>query len=1190
MVCLRYLLAILVCRQGTLYSSSKEHGDVFTTRRGRRPLSEESLPVQSTGTTAARAFHAAARGRSGTPVLLSGISVFHRSGQTFVTWDEDQAVAGESYNVYRAATPITSANLSAATLLTSRWGPLSEGSSAYANERLWPDAEAPAPRQHNFIVQNDGPELSDTTGLFVWTTHENGTFYYAVTTIREGVEDRAIVPGQDATLTGVAETVASPTPIRVHTTASGHGFVYTHFMDYSQWNPTFDGYAYNYSVALPPGYDGSQAAPLLVYLQGWGGRYGINDGTPYDWNSIWVEVDDPRQTWYYGFNADFDYRTFDPGNPNPPTTGTIVNFTEQRILQAIEEVSRLYNVDENRIHGHGSSMGGSGMLALGMRYPNVFAAVYAGLPMTDYRAADGRDGSTNWRPDLEPKWGTVAANLPVEHRGPHAAHLAAYNGTGVWDWMDHQAQAVDRRGDDMAYLAYAHTMQDEVIAWDTQGQPFPGALAAADIGFQGAAVPGDHSWPGFVGANEVMIGGDAGGGWGHFQFRRDLSFPAVSQAAHASPLPPPTSTTEQYSYNLDVEWSVPWHNFGALITDEPSTYGITLRSTSGNQTADITPRRLQQFVVNPGASYAWTNIDLTTAAVLQTGTATADASGLLTIPGVQILADGNRLEITGTSSYLYVSPSGDDAHPGTRQEPFRTVQRALDQAQPGTTVYLREGVYHEWIAFPRSGAAGQPISLSGYPGETAILDGHGLEWRYGIDLDTDDHLRVENLTIRDYIREGVRGSAIGGSGGNDDIVLRNLDISLVGAAIKLQAADPAISHQILIENVTGHDYDHGGIDVGPAGSIDGLTIRHVTLTGPTGGNDTAVDGIAVEDGQNVTIEDTRVSGHPGDGVDLKADHVVLRRVVATGASRDGIKLWGTDVLIENSVALNTGLTAWVVAENAQVTARNNLFGNGATDGDGYSITVGDEAGPSGVTLVADNNLFLCDNGNAGALLLLGAGTVFRGDGNLYYAPEQPATVVHFLGLGEFSANQLTDGTWSGAVGADAHALYGDPLLVDPAHNDFHLQASSPAIDHAPSGPAIDLDGHARPFGSRFDVGPYEWQGGATYYVATTGEDTPLARAAAPWRTLQHAAETRRGRRHRPRPAGHVCRRHHPRDAGLRGPADHVPRRLGRTSHHRRLREPAGRLLHQRIALGRRGRPADPERHPSGACASVCRTT
>ena len=1035
--------------------------------------------------------------------MLAGIQAFHRSGQSFITWQEETAVSGETYHVYRHTEPITAANLDAATRLTQRWGPLAEGSSAYQSAREWPSPWDPQPIQRNFIIQDGGPQLADTTGLFVWTTHESGSFYYAVTTVRGGVEDRTLVAGQDATATALVESVAAPAPVRVHSTASGRGAVFTQFMDYAAWNPTFDGYAYNYSIALPPGYDGSQAVPLMIYMQGWGGRYAVHDGSPYDFNSIWVEVDDPRQTWHYGFNADTDYRTAE----SPPTTGTIVNFTELRILQAIDEVSRLYNVDANRIHGHGASMGGSGMLSLGLRYPNVFAAVYAGLPMTDYAAADGSSSSTDWRSDLEPKWGTIAANLPVENRGPHAQHLAEYNGTGVWDWMDHQSQVVQRRGDESAYLCLAHTMQDDVIDWESQGQPVAAAFFAADLGFQLADVPGGHSWPGFAGSNPVMIGGDAGGDWGQFQFRRDLSFPAVSQASHAPPIPPPTSSTASYYYNLDIEWSVPWHDFGPAITDELLEYGITLRSTSGDQTADLTPRRLQQFVVTPGARYEWTNTNVATSVVLQTGIATADAQGLLTIPGMQILEAGNRLAIRPQpGATLYVSPSGNDAAAGTVTEPLATVQHALNLAEPGTTILVRGGVYREWIEFPRSGTADAPITLAGYPGETAILEGTGLEWRYGVGLGPHDHLRLENLTIRDYIRDGLRGYAIGGSGGNDDIVLRDLEFSLVGEGIKLQASDSATSHGILIENVTGHDYESGGIDVGPVGSIDGLTIRQVTLSGPTGGNDTAMDGIAVEDGQHVTLEQVVVTGHHGDGVDLKADHVVLRRVSVTGTGRDGIKLWGTDVLVENSLAMNTGLTALAITENAQVTARNNLFGNGVTGGYGYTIAVGDEAGPSGVSFTAENNVFMCDNGNGGALMLLGEGTVFRGDYNLYYAPDRPATVVRYAGVREFSAQDMTDGDWAAAAGADAHALYGDPLLVDPLDGDFHLQSASPAVDYAPAGPAVDRDGASRPFGLAFDVGPYEWQGGTTYYVAVTGNDASAGTAAAPWRTLQHAAD------------------------------------------------------------------------------------
>jgi parallel beta-helix repeat protein len=49
---------------------------------------------------------------------------------------------------------------------------------------------------------------------------------------------------------------------------------------------------------------------------------------------------------------------------------------------------------------------------------------------------------------------------------------------------------------------------------------------------------------------------------------------------------------------------------------------------------------------------------------------------------------------------------------------------ALNQAQPGQAVVLRGGVYYQGeMVLPRAGAAGAPILIQSYPGETAVLDG-----------------------------------------------------------------------------------------------------------------------------------------------------------------------------------------------------------------------------------------------------------------------------------------------------------------------------------------------------------------------------------------------------------------------------------------------------------------------------------
>jgi hypothetical protein len=54
-------------------------------------------------------------------------------------------------------------------------------------------------------------------------------------------------------------------------------------------------------------------------------------------------------------------------------------------------------------------------------------------------------------------------------------------------------------------------------------------------------------------------------------------------------------------------------------------------------------------------------------------------------------------------------------------------------------------------------------------------------------------------------------------------------------------------------------------------------------------------------------------------------------------------------------------------------------------------------------------------------------------------------------------------------------LSSDPLFVDPARNNFHLQLASPARDAADPAAtlAVDFDGDARPQGARRDMGADE---------------------------------------------------------------------------------------------------------------------
>ena len=366
------------------------------------------------------------------------VAAFHRNGQTFVTWDEDTSVHGEQYHIYRSANIITAANLSAATRITDAWGPLDDDTSVH---QLAGDG-APT----HFVIEDFGEPLDDDTGLFVYTTQagEEGLAYYAVTTVIDGVEQiqslGTLTPNE-----GVTESTGESAPILVTAINNGLGRVYTHFMDYTDWNPTFQGYAYNYAVALPSDYDPSQEYELKLILHAYGERHNFIPQTQYDWNAIEVFVDDPGtdrdtiHTWWYGFAADHNYTT----DGDIPTAGTIENFTQQRVLKAISEVANEFTVDEDLIHIQGNSMGASGALSFGIHYGQVFSAIYASQPMTNYATSPG------FQDNFVELWGTQADNLTIVNDGLYADTITQYGAggaspTGVWDWLNHGVQRVAR--------------------------------------------------------------------------------------------------------------------------------------------------------------------------------------------------------------------------------------------------------------------------------------------------------------------------------------------------------------------------------------------------------------------------------------------------------------------------------------------------------------------------------------------------------------------------------------------------------------------------------------------------------------------------------------------------------------------------------------------------------------------------
>lgn len=76
---------------------------------------------------------------------------------------------------------------------------------------------------------------------------------------------------------------------------------------------------------------------------------------------------------------------------------------------------------------------------------------------------------------------------------------------------------------------------------------------------------------------------------------------------------------------------------------------------------------------------------------------------------------------------LYVSVSGNDTNPGTQAAPYKTIQKAVTAAQPGTVIYVNPGTYAEHVSVSgKIGTQNTPISIVGNttdPAQYPVIDG-----------------------------------------------------------------------------------------------------------------------------------------------------------------------------------------------------------------------------------------------------------------------------------------------------------------------------------------------------------------------------------------------------------------------------------------------------------------------------------
>jgi parallel beta-helix repeat protein len=179
---------------------------------------------------------------------------------------------------------------------------------------------------------------------------------------------------------------------------------------------------------------------------------------------------------------------------------------------------------------------------------------------------------------------------------------------------------------------------------------------------------------------------------------------------------------------------------GAETYGNFETMGVVADCPAGHETRQIgqvraflvengTRRRVHDLVevasaVRPRGYYATSLFDLKPDTAYTIAVEYYDTAGRRIASRTQQGRTRPEPAIPRTARSLYVSPTGDDRSPGTKQRPFRTLAAAVAAMTPGTTLWLRGGVHYAvGLALPVSATRQAPLVIRGYPGEAAVVDG-----------------------------------------------------------------------------------------------------------------------------------------------------------------------------------------------------------------------------------------------------------------------------------------------------------------------------------------------------------------------------------------------------------------------------------------------------------------------------------
>jgi hypothetical protein len=302
---------------------------------------------------------------------------------------------------------------------------------------------------------------------------------------------------------------------------------------------------------------------------------------------------------------------------------------------------------------------------------------------------------------------------------------------------------------------------------------------------------------------------------------------------------------------------------------------------------------------------------------------------------------GGAVPGTGTGATYYVaanaagtSDSNDglaQTHEGGTRGPWLTIGHAVATMQAGDTTQILAGSYAEAIRFTRSGAANEPITLSGTGADQVIIDGGGTEDATVL-LDPEvGYVTVEGLTVQNCGAVGIGAGPAPAepeqpedTRRSNNIVIRNVHVDGYSwAGILLHNAD-----QFTLDGVLT---DHGGsvgvlLENCAHGTVENSTFRNNPTLPPH-----YAHGLETQRGHHITIRNCTAYNNQNFGFDISVYPHVPPEGDCDYPLDEALAWVCHDIVVEECLAYDNGNAGFVVNNGSYdvVFRRNVSWSNGS---------------------------------------------------------------------------------------------------------------------------------------------------------------------------------------------------------------------------------------------------------------------